>query len=68
MAEKEAELAGVTRSLGSLDQQLSKTNPVIGKIEEQISEIRSELTLLRAKYAEAHSLVLGKLRELKRLE
>ncbi|MDF4956966.1 chain-length determining protein, partial [Vibrio parahaemolyticus] len=67
-AEKEAELAGVTRSLGSLDQQLSKTNPVIGKIEEQIIEIRSELTLLRAKYTEAHSLVQGKLRELKRLE
>ncbi|HCE2650994.1 GumC family protein [Vibrio parahaemolyticus] len=68
LAEKEAELAGVTRSLGSLDQQLSKTNPVIGKIEEQIIEIRSELTLLRAKYTEAHSLVQGKLRELKRLE
>ncbi|PMS47694.1 chain-length determining protein [Vibrio parahaemolyticus] len=68
LAEKEAELPGVTRSLGSLDQQLSKTNPVIGKIEEQIIEIRSELTLLRAKYTEAHSLVQGKLRELKRLE
>ncbi|EGR3323002.1 chain-length determining protein [Vibrio parahaemolyticus] len=68
LAEKEAELAGVTRSLGSLDQQLSKTNPVIGKIEEQIIEIRSELTLLHAKYTEAHSLVQGKLRELKRLE
>ncbi|EHR1013910.1 chain-length determining protein [Vibrio parahaemolyticus] len=68
LAEKEAELAGVTRSLGSLDQQLSKTNPVIGKIEEQIIEIRSELTLLRAKYTEAHSLVQGKLRELKRFE
>ncbi|EIA0835002.1 TPA: chain-length determining protein [Vibrio parahaemolyticus] len=68
LAEKEAELAGVTRSLGSLDQQLSKTNPVIGKIEEQIIEIRSELTLLRAKYTEAHSLVQGKLHELKRLE
>lgn len=68
LAEKEAELAGVTRSLGSLDQQLSKTNPVIGKIEEQIIEIEGELTLLRAKYTEAHSLVQGKLRELKRLE
>ncbi|MFG6245299.1 GumC family protein [Vibrio diabolicus] len=68
LAEKEAELAGVTRSLGSLDQQLSKTNPVIGKLEEQIIDIRSELTLLRAKYTEAHSMVQGKLRELNRLE
>ena len=68
LAEKEAELAGVERSLGSLDQQLSKTNPVVGKIEDQIIEIRSELTLLRAKYTDSHSAVLGKQRELRRLE
>ncbi len=67
-AEKKAELAGVERSLGSLDQQLSKTNPVVGKIEDQIIEIRSELTLLKAKYTESHSAVQGKERELRRLE
>ncbi|MGY5612708.1 GumC family protein [Vibrio brasiliensis] len=67
-AEKSAELAGVERSLGSLDQQLSKTNPVVGKIEDQIIEIRSELTLLKAKYTESHSAVQGKERELRRLE
>lgn len=67
-AEKKAELAGVERSLGSLDQQLSKTNPVVGKIEDQIIEIRSELTLLRAKYTDNHSAVQGKERELRRLE
>lgn len=67
-AEKKAELAGVEKSLGSLDQQLSKTNPVVGKIEDQIIEIRSELTLLKAKYTESHSAVQGKERELRRLE
>lgn len=67
-AEKKAELAGVERSLGSLDQQLSKTNPVVGKIEDQIIDIRSELTLLKAKYTDQHSLVQGKARELRRLE
>lgn len=67
-AEKRAELAGVERSLGSLDQQLSKTNPVVGKIEDQIIDIRSELTLLKAKYTESHSAVQGKERELRRLE
>lgn len=67
-AEKKAELAGVERSLGSLDQQLSKTNPVVGKIEDQIIEIRSQLTLLKAKYTESHSAVQGKERELRRLE
>ncbi|GEM75404.1 GumC family protein [Vibrio sagamiensis] len=68
LSEKEALLAGVTRSLGSLDQQLSQTNPVIGKLEEKIIEIRGELTLLRSKYTDAHSLVQGKVRELNRLE
>lgn len=68
LAEKEAELAGVKRSLGSLDQQLSKTNPVVGKIEDQIINIRSELTLLKARYTDSHSAVQGKERELSRLE
>ena len=68
LAEKQAELAGVEKSLGSLDQQLSKTNPVIGRIEDQIIEIRSQLTLLQAKYTESHSAVQAKQRELKRLE
>ena len=47
--ERQAEYAGATKTLGSLDVQLSKTNPVVGKIEEQIIRIRSDLTLLRAK-------------------
>ncbi|GAA5644679.1 GumC family protein [Vibrio proteolyticus] len=68
LAEKEAELAGVEKSLGSLNQQLSKTNPVIGRIEDKIIEIRSELTLLRAKYTDNHSAVQAKKRELARLE
>lgn len=68
LSEKEAELAGVEKSLGSLDQQLSKTNPVVGKIEEQIIEIRSELTLLQARYTDSHSAVQAKKRELDRLE
>ncbi len=68
LAEKEAELAGVEKSMGSLDEQLSKTNPVVGRIEEQIIDIRSELTLLRAKYTDNHSAVQAKKRELNRLE
>ncbi|MGF1740284.1 chain-length determining protein [Vibrio profundum] len=68
LAEKEAELAGVERSLGSLDQQMSRTNPVVGKLEDQIIDIRSQLTLLQAKYTENHSAVQAKQRELRRLE
>lgn len=68
LSEKEAEMAGVEKSLGTMDQQLSRTNPVIGKIEDQIIDIRSELTLLQAKYTNKHSAVQAKLRELERLE
>ena len=68
LSEKEAELSGVEKSLGSIDQQLSKTNPVIGRIEDQIIDIRSELTLLQAKYTNKHSAVQAKVRELDRLE
>ncbi|SBS68739.1 GumC family protein [Vibrio atlanticus] len=68
LAEKEAELSGVEKSLGSIDQQLSKTNPVIGRIEDQIIDIRSDLTLLQAKYTDKHSAVQAKVRELDRLE
>ncbi|MEZ9871488.1 GumC family protein [Vibrio sp. 10N.261.51.C6] len=68
LAEKEAELSGVEKSLGSIDQQLSRTNPVIGKLEDQIIDIRSDLTLLQAKYTNKHSAVQAKVRELDRLE
>ena len=68
LAERESELAGATKSLGGLDQQLSKTNPVVGRIEEQIIRIRGELALLRARYTNNHSKVLGALRNLRRLE
>lgn len=68
LAGREAELAGATRSLGSLDQQLSKTNPVVGRIEEQIIRIQGELALLRARYKDTHSHVQGALRKLRRLE
>ncbi|UPR30110.1 chain-length determining protein [Vibrio crassostreae] len=68
LAEKEAELSGVEKSLGSIDQQLSRTNPVIGKLEDQIIDIRSDLALLQAKYTDKHSAVQAKVRELDRLE
>lgn len=68
LAEREAELAGARKSLGGLDQQLSKTNPVVGRIEEQIIRIRGELALLSARYTGNHSQVQGALRNLRRLE
>ncbi len=68
LAERQAELAGAEKSLGSLDQQLSRTNPVIGRLEEQIISLRSELTLLQARYTNSHSKVQAVMRNLSELE
>jgi len=68
LSERQAEMAGATRSLGGLDQQLSKTNPILGRIEEQIVRIRGELVLNRTRYTDQHSSIQNALRELGRLE
>lgn len=66
--EREAELSGALNSLGTIDQQLSKTNPVMAKLEEEIVTLQSNLTLLRARYTDGHSSVQGTLRRLTRLQ
>jgi len=68
LSERQAELAGASKSLGSLDSQLSRTNPVVGKIEEQIVLLRGDLALLKARYTDHHSKVQAAMRELTRLE
>jgi polysaccharide chain length determinant protein (PEP-CTERM system associated) len=68
LAEKEAELAGSEKKLGGLTQQLSSTDPVVGRIEEQIITIRSDMALLRARYTDSHSKVQAELRKLRRLQ
>ena len=68
LSEKESELAGAIKSLGSLDQQLSKTNPVIGVIEEKIVQIQSSLALYQSRYTNRHSKIVSAKRKLKRLE
>lgn len=68
LAEREAEFSGASKKLGSIDQQLSKTNPVLGRIEEKIVTIQGELALLKARYTNKHSRIQGALRNLKRLQ
>ncbi|MFL0805345.1 MAG: hypothetical protein K6L81_16660 [Agarilytica sp.] len=68
LSEREAELAGSTKTVGGLTQLLSQTNPVIGKIEEQIVKSRSDLALLSARYTDRHSKVQAIKRTLRRLE
>jgi len=66
--ERQSELDGATRSLGGINQQLSKTNPVLSLIEQKIIRLQSELALLRARYTEQHSKVVTALKDLQRLE
>lgn len=68
LSERQAELDGASRSLGGINQQLSKTNPVLGLIEQNIIQLQSKLALLRARYTEKHSKVIITLKDLKRLE
>ena len=68
LAEKQAAMAGASKSLGSLDAQLSKTNPVVGRLEEQIVRLKGDLAMLRSRYTDNHSKIQAVLRELRSLE
>ena len=68
LAEKQAAMAGASRSLGGLDAQLSKTNPVVGRLEEQIIRLNGDLALLRARYTDQHSKIQATMRKLRSLE
>jgi len=68
LAERQAELDGATRNLGGINQLLSKTNPVLGLIEQKIVRLQSELALLRSRYTEQHSKVVSALKKLNSLE
>jgi polysaccharide chain length determinant protein (PEP-CTERM system associated) len=68
LAEKQAAMAGAIKSLGGLDAQLSKTNPVVGRLEEQIIRLNGDLALLRARYTDNHSKIQAVLRKLRSLE
>lgn len=68
LSEKEALIAGMKQSLGTIDQQLSGSNPVILSLEEKIIKAKSDLALFQSKYTDSHSLVKNKKNEIKQLE
>lgn len=68
LAERKSELAGTVKTVGGLNQLLTETNPVVGRIEDQIVKIQGNLALLRARYSDRHSKVQAQLRTLRRLE
>jgi uncharacterized protein involved in exopolysaccharide biosynthesis len=66
--EKSIELSGAKAGLKTLKLQLSKTNPIMGKIEEQIIELELEIETLRAKYTDNHSILQIKIKKINKLK
>ena len=67
LAEREVQLAGAEAQLASARDRLVQTDPVIGRLEQDIVATRSELALLRARYTDEHSAVQAAARKLDRL-
>ena len=65
---KRTELVSAAASFGSLQSQLTSTNPIIGALEDDIVRLTRELSTLRAKYTDNHSRVVAAKRELARVE
>lgn len=68
LAETRTALDGAHAEEKKLRERLSLTNPVVGKIEENIVAIMAELTSLRARYTDRHTKVQALIRRLTALE
>ena len=68
LTEKMTDLAGAEAAMEEFNSNLAQTNPVIGKLEERLINIRAELSMLRSRYTEQHSKVRAAAREFDRLE
>ncbi|BBK35921.1 chain-length determining protein [Allostella sp. ATCC 35155] len=68
LSEQQTAFAGAEAAMAETRSRLVRTNPVVGKIEEQIVVVTGELALLRARYTDEHSQVQSALRRLSRLE
>ena len=66
--EKTMALAAADAAFDDLRKRVTTTNPVIGRLEENIVDITSQLSSLRARYTDSHSAVQAAERELKRLQ
>ncbi len=66
--EKKSELSGAKKSLEQLSARLASTSPVIGKIEEELVQLKSQLVILQARYTNEHSAIKGLERKIERLE
>jgi polysaccharide chain length determinant protein (PEP-CTERM system associated) len=68
LAEREVTLAGAEREIASVSERLLTTDPVLGRIEQDMVAATVELSALRARYTDAHSKVQAALARLEGLE
>lgn len=68
LADNRMALEAASAELGDVRSRLIGTNPIIGRIEDDIMQWRRTLGELRSRYTDNHSLVQGALRTLSRLE
>jgi polysaccharide chain length determinant protein (PEP-CTERM system associated) len=68
LSDREVRLAGSEGEVASVRQRLLQTDPVLGRLEQDIVATTSELALLRAKYTDDHSRVQSLLSRIERLE
>ena len=68
MSDHQIQLAGALSELDALRSRLGRTDPIIGRLEQEIVDATSELAGLRARYTEEHSAVQAAERKLANLE
>lgn len=68
LAEREVRLAGAESDFNETRARLSRTDPVIGRLEQDIVAIRGDLAVLRSRYTDDHSKVQAALHKLDSLE
>jgi len=68
LAVQRISLNGAKAAHDSLLQRLSMTNPVLGRVEQAIAQLVSELAILQARYSDRHTKVQAAIRKLESLE
>jgi len=68
LADRQTALKGAKARYENLRERVSQTNPVIGRLEEQIVGMMGELAVLRARYTDQHSSIRALKRKIKSLE
>lgn len=68
LAEDGVKLAGAESEFTETRGRLARTDPVIGRLEQDIVATRGDLAVLRSRYTDDHSKVQAALRKLERLE